>query len=109
MPQNPFFRPFNSDTAKSANSENPKRAEHVSRTLQRGTRHCNSLSLPRSTQRGISPVKNQLKNKQCSGKKNSVSRANSKSTERGAKNKTVTENGDKNNQPLDSKQDSKQD
>ena len=54
-------------------------------------------------------MKTKVKNKQCSGKNNSVSRANSKSTERGAKNKTVTENGDKNNQPSDIKQDSKQD
>lgn len=105
VPQNPFFRPFNTDTAKSPNSENPKRAEHVSRTLQRGTRRCSSLSLPRAKQRGTSPVKTKTKNKQCSGKNNSVSRANSKSTERGAKNMTITENGDKNSQATDSKQD----
>ena len=103
VPQNPFFRPFNSDTAKSPNLENPKRAEHVSRTLQRGARRSHSLSIPRSRQRGTSPVNSHSKNRQCSSKNSSVSRENSKKPEtvtaRGAKNKTIAESGDKNSQP----------
>ena len=77
VPQNPFFRPFHSDTAKS-NVENPKRGEHVSRTIHRVVRRSNSASIPRSNERGTSSVKSQSKNRQGSGKDRSVSRENAK-------------------------------
>ena len=107
-PQNPFFRPFNTDTehtdqehSRNASPNNrptlefPKRAEHVSRTKQRGVRRSQSVSVPRSSQvimRGTSPVKTQVKNKQSSGQNNSVSRENSSTKE------TVTPQGAKNSE-----------
>ena len=118
-PQNPFFRPFNTDTehtdqehSRNASPNNrptlefPKRAEHVSRTKQRGVRRSQSVSVPRSSQvimRGTSPVKTQVKNKQSSGQNNSVSRENSSTKEtvtpQGAKNSETAEKTVINSQP----------